>query len=96
MSHGDWKELFKAVQQNDQDLVLFYIRQGIDVNYQHPEFFTGSLFESIRLHHHGITQLLLEHGASIHEREVFSQQTPIQFAIEHNNREAIQLLEAYK
>lgn len=95
MSHGDWKELFKAVQQNDQELVLFYIHQGIDVNYQHPEFFTGPLFESIRLRHNVITELLLANGASLHEREVFSQQTPMQFAVEYDNHEAIKLLKAY-
>ena len=46
---GDWKDLFKGVQQNDLDLVNYYIKNGVDVNYQHPEYMTSPLIESIRV-----------------------------------------------
>jgi len=44
MSGGDWKAMFKAVQENDLELVRFYLRSGVDPNYQHPEFMALPLF----------------------------------------------------
>jgi hypothetical protein len=32
MSHGNWKDMFKAFEENDFELLEFYIRQGIDIN----------------------------------------------------------------
>jgi uncharacterized protein len=49
MGHGDWKDMFRGVQNNDFELVKYYIRMGIDLNYQHPEFLTSPLIETIRV-----------------------------------------------
>ena len=38
MSGGDWKAMFKGIQENNLELVKFYLKSGIDPNYQHPEF----------------------------------------------------------
>ena len=32
------KIMFKAIQENDKELVNYYLKMGIDPNYQHPEF----------------------------------------------------------
>lgn len=94
MSHGNWKDMFRAVQQNDADLLEFYIRHGVDINYQHPEYFTSALAESIRLGHHAITKLLLERGASPGLQEVYSGKTPRQIAAELRNSVALELIDA--
>jgi ankyrin repeat protein len=93
MSHGAWKDMFKAVQNNDFDLVEFYIKQGIDINYQHPEYFTTALIESIRLGFHNMTKLLLENGAQVDIKEIYSNKNAKQIAQELNNFEALELLE---
>ena len=46
MSGGDWKAMFKAVQDGDYELVSYYLRMGIDPNYQHPEFMAAALVSS--------------------------------------------------
>ena len=49
MGHGDWKDMFRGVEINDFDFVRYYISKDIDLNYQHPEFLTSALIESISL-----------------------------------------------
>lgn len=95
MSHGNWKDLFKAVEDNDYELVAFHIRQGVDINYQHPEFLTSPLIESIRKRHTPIMQLLLDNGALPGLPEVETNKSPLAIAKESNNQEAIDLLRHY-
>lgn len=96
MSHGNWKDMFKAVQQNNSELVTYYIQQGVDIEYQHPEYFTSALIESIRLGYNELTELLLQHGASTDIPEVYSGKTALDIAVELNNRKAIELIIRYK
>jgi ankyrin repeat protein len=96
MGHGgEWKAMFKSVEENDISMLELYIQQGIDINYQHPEYFTNALIESIRRQHHDITKLLLANGASPHIKEDYSNKTAFQIAKEINNTYAIKLLEEY-
>lgn len=92
MSHGDWKDMFKAVQNNDFELVHFYIKQGVDINYQHPEYFTTALIESIRLGFINITKLLLQNGADATIIEIYSNKSAKQIATELKNFKALELL----
>jgi len=64
MSHGDWKDMFLGVQNNDLELVQYYIRIGVDINYQHPEFMTSPLLEIILYFRPEMTTMLLQNGAS--------------------------------
>jgi hypothetical protein len=64
MSHGDWKDMFLGVQNNDLELVQYYIRIGVDINYQHPEFMSSPLLESILYCRPELTTMLLQTGAS--------------------------------
>lgn len=93
--HGNWKDLFKAVQVNDVELVEFYIGLGVDLNYQHPEFMTSALIESIRCRHIKIMNLLLKSGALPDEIEVESNKKPMLIAKEVGNIEAIKALNSY-
>ena len=43
MSGGDWKAMFKGIQEGDFELVKYYLNIGIDPNYQHPEFLIQEL-----------------------------------------------------
>ncbi|MCU0446333.1 MAG: zinc-binding dehydrogenase [Microscillaceae bacterium] len=95
MGHGDWKDMFKGVHENDIELVRYHIRMGVDLNYQHPEFLTSPLMESIRGNHLEIMALLLENGALPDLKEVDSNQEPSELAKRLGNIEAIKLLNQY-
>lgn len=95
MSGGDWKAMFKAIQQNDLELVKFYLKSGIDPDYQHPEFMALPINESIRYNHLEITKLLLENGASLLITEMESSATALEIAKKVKNQKAIDLLNAF-
>lgn len=92
---GDWKDMFRGVETNDFDLVKYHIRNGIDLNYQHPEFLTSALIESIQLNHLEMMDFLLQNGASPHVKEAFTNKTPMMIAKENRNKEAIEILNRY-
>lgn len=96
MSAGDWKDLLRASQEGDLGLVEYYIKMGIDPNYQHPEFLTAPLFESIRFGHLDITAFLLKNGADPNLKEGFGVDTPLSVAKSVKNKAAIQLLKQYQ
>lgn len=92
---GDWKDMFRGVETNDFDLVKYHIRNGIDLNYQHPEFLTSALIESIQRNHLEMTELLLKNGALPNLKEVFTNKTPMMIAKENRNKEAVEILNRY-
>lgn len=95
MSGGDWKAMFKGVQENDLELVRFYINSGIDVNYQHPEYLALPLSESIRYNHLEVAELLLSNGAKASIIEMESGVSPLDLASKRKNKKAVQLLERF-
>lgn len=92
MTGGNWKEMFKGVQENDRELVLYYLKKGIDPNYQHPEFLALPLAESIRYKHIEITKLLLEYGAKPLIIEVESGCSSLDLGKKMNSIEAVKLM----
>lgn len=95
MSGGDWKEMFRAIQTGDINLVEYYLKIGIDPNYQHPEFLASPLIESIRYDQLEITRLLLKHKADPTVKEIESGETPLSVARLKDNKEMIQLLNSF-
>ena len=95
MSGGNWKDMFKGVQDGDFELVSFHLRMGVDPNYQHPEFMASALVESIRFNHLNISKLLLDNGADPKVKEVLEGDTAYSVAEEKNNSQAIELLNSY-
>jgi len=91
MSGGDWKAMFGAIQDNDLELVKFYLKAGIDPNYQHPEFMALPIAESIRYKRIAITKLLLTHGADPSIKEMESGKTALELATDLNDQQAINL-----
>ena len=96
MSGGDWKAMFKAVQDGDYELVSYYLQTGIDPNYQHPEFMALPLVESIRYRHIAITKQLLEAGADPSIKEVLEGETAFSVAKEQRNEAVLEVLEQYR
>ena len=92
---GDWKEMFRGVEINDFNLVRYYIAMGVDLNYQHPEFLTSALIESINRNHLEMMAFLLENGALPDLKEAWSNKTPMSIAKELKNKEAINILNQY-
>lgn len=95
MSGGDWKTMFKAIQENDLELVSFYLRLGMDPNYQHPEVLALPLSECIRYNHLDIAQLLLENGAQTSIKETETRMTSLELALHLKNQNATDLLKRY-
>lgn len=92
---GDWKDMFLGVQKNDFELVRYHIRMGIDLNYQHPEFLTSALIESIRLQHWEMMKYLLDNGALPDVREVESYKLPLEIATLLSYEKACKILQQY-
>ena len=95
MSGGDWKAMFKGIQENDFELVKFYLKSGIDPNYQHPEYMALPLSESIRYGHIEITKLLLSNGANPKLREMESGITSLVLAQKLSKQTVIDLIMQY-
>jgi hypothetical protein len=96
LGHGEWKDVFKAVQDGDTELVGLYLKLGIQVNYQHPEYLTGFIHESIRRKNLHLLELLIASGADIHLIEAESGKSPLQLAQEFHFSEAIDKLGSIK
>lgn len=95
MSGGDWKAMFKGIQENDLELVSYYLRLGIDPNYQHPEYMALPLAESIRYNHLAITELLLKNGANPLIIEMESGITTLEIAKKMEDDQSIQLINEF-
>ncbi|MFT4755162.1 MAG: ankyrin repeat protein [Salibacteraceae bacterium] len=95
MSGGDWKAMFKGIQVNDLELVKFYLRTGIDPNYQHPEYMALPLAESIRYKNIEITEALLLNGAKPLIIEMESGVTSLETAKRTKNEKFIELLNKF-
>ena len=95
MSAGDWKAMFKAVQDGDLALVEYYLGAGIDPNYQHPEFMALPLVEAIRFKELEIAKILLENGALPNHKEDLEGETAWSVAQQRKHEKAIVLLQPY-
>ena len=95
MSGGDWKAMFKGIQDNDLELVKFYLNSGIDPNYQHPECMALPLAESIRYNHLEIAELLLKNGAKPLLKEMETGITPLEVSKKIKNQKGIDLIERF-
>jgi len=92
---GDWKDMLSAIQEGRLALVKYHIENGINPNYQHPEFLTTPLIESIVCNHIEITRYLLENGADPDLRIGLSTDSPLSVARSTKNKAMIQLIKAH-
>ena len=96
MSAGDWKDMFKGVQENDLSLVKYYLSEGIDPNYQHPEFMALPLAEAIRYDLLEMVKLLLANGADPLIKEMESGLTCLELANSMKDQSLIRVLMTVK
>lgn len=80
MSAGNWKEMFKAAEEGDLDLVEYHVEQGVDVNYVHPEILGTALVACILAKNEDVALYLLDHGADPNLVSDFEGLTPLQAA----------------
>jgi len=80
MSAGDWKELFLAACDGRIELVRYHVKNGVDVNYAHPEFLSTPLVACILARQEAVAGLLLDHGADPLLLSEFEGLTPVQAA----------------
>ena len=80
MSGGNWKELFAAAESGDLPLVQYHVRQGVDINYAHPEFLSTPLVAAILAGQSQVALYLIEAGAIPGLHSEFDGMTPIQAA----------------
>jgi len=92
MSGGDWKAMFQAIEQNDAELVKYYLKIGIDPNYQHPEFLALPLSECIRYNYIELVKLLMEFGVQSDIKEMESGLTSMELAKKLKRKEILALL----
>lgn len=89
MSAGDWKELYQAAETGNLNLVEFHVKNGTNVNYQHPEILMTVLVTAIKNGHSKIAIFLLRNGADPKLESHFDQLTPIEAAIKYKNAEVL-------
>ncbi len=80
MSGGNWKELFNAACEGDLPLVQYHVKNGVDVNYAHPEFLSTPLVACLLAGQEAIGLYLLDHGANPHLHSEFDGMVPLQAA----------------
>jgi uncharacterized protein len=60
MSAGNWKELFSATIEGNLNLVKYHVKNGTNVDYQHPEIMMTILVAAIKEGHTKIAIYLLQ------------------------------------
>ena len=92
MSGGDWKDLYKGVEEGDYSLVHFHIKNGIDLNYQHPEILMLPLVVAIKNHHTDMALLLLQNGADPLLESYYDNMNAVEAAIKYKNNIVLEKL----
>lgn len=95
MAAGDWKDMLSAVQEGDVELLKYHLERGVNPNYQHPEFLTTPLIESISLQQYEIAKYLLENGADPTLKAGFSQDSPLAVAKSTKNKALTKLIKSH-
>lgn len=89
MSGGDWKDLYKGVSEGNYDLVDFHIKNGVDINYQHPEILMTPLVTAIKSGYTEIALLLLREGADPWLVSYYDNLNSVEAALIYKNKDVI-------
>ncbi len=95
MQSGEFKAFIQSVLNEDLASVQYYLSQGIDPNFLHPEIMTTPLVEAARLSNVPITKLLLAHGANPNLDSLVGE-SALKIAQQKKNKELISLLKTKK
>jgi len=72
--------MFNAACDGDLELVKYHVKNGVDINYAHPEFLSTPLVACTLAGHQAIALYLLDSGANPHLPSEFDALTPLQAA----------------
>eukprot|EP00538_Stauroneis_constricta_P001145 CAMPEP_0119546344 /NCGR_PEP_ID=MMETSP1352-20130426/808_1 /TAXON_ID=265584 /ORGANISM="Stauroneis constricta, Strain CCMP1120" /LENGTH=298 /DNA_ID=CAMNT_0007591039 /DNA_START=165 /DNA_END=1061 /DNA_ORIENTATION=+ len=90
---SNWKDLLKATREDNAALVKTHLGDGVDVNFQHPEYLTCPIFEAIRGGHLHLVRLLVEEGnASISTAEELTDCVPLEVAVQEKQHGIVDYL----
>uniref|UniRef100_A0A7S2EJ53 Uncharacterized protein n=1 Tax=Ditylum brightwellii TaxID=49249 RepID=A0A7S2EJ53_9STRA len=89
---GEWKELLRASRDGDIKLIQYHLDQGVNPNWQHPEYFTAPIFESIRKNRTEAVEVLLEGGADPLLIEEMTDCQPLEVALQEEKHGIVDLL----
>lgn len=92
-SGGNWKDLLKAAGEGNVKLVQYHLREGVDPNFQHAEYFTCPIFEAVRKGHLDVVKILVEQGkADPNIVEELTDQTPMEAALDEGQHDIVEYL----
>ena len=77
---GDWKEMFEAACEGDLALVDYHVKEGVDINYAHPEYLSTPLVACILAKQEEVALYFLSKGANPDAHSEFDGARPIQAA----------------
>jgi len=80
MSHGDYKDFFRAACDGDLELVRHHLLGGIDVDFIHPELMSTALVAAIEAGRADVALALLDHGADPTLRSPLEGMAPLEAA----------------
>lgn len=91
-SGGNWKDFFAAATKGDVELVRFHLDNGVDADYQHPEFMTTALIEASTFGQLEVVRTLLAHGADAKLRSIMDGWTALEAASKSGHRQVVEVL----
>lgn len=80
MEHGNWKSMYEAACVGDLDLVRYYVKSGVDIDYVHPEFMSTALVSCILARHADVAIYFLDNGADPEKVSPWDELSPAQAA----------------
>eukprot|EP00565_Helicotheca_tamesis_P000596 CAMPEP_0185729818 /NCGR_PEP_ID=MMETSP1171-20130828/7421_1 /TAXON_ID=374046 /ORGANISM="Helicotheca tamensis, Strain CCMP826" /LENGTH=179 /DNA_ID=CAMNT_0028398737 /DNA_START=55 /DNA_END=591 /DNA_ORIENTATION=+ len=89
---GEWKEFLRASGDGNLAVIQHHLDQGVDPNWQHPEYFTAPIFEAIRKNQIEAVNALLEGGADPLLMEEMTDCQPLEVALQEKNHDMVDLL----
>ena len=84
-----------GIRRGDIDLVRYHIHEGVNLNYEHPEYMTTPLMEGVVRSNYNIVELLLQSGADPTIRTGWDDKSPLDVAIASKNEKIIELIKKY-
>jgi uncharacterized protein len=93
--HGDWKQLFRAVGEGQVEEMVYHLDNGVDPNFQHPEYMSSLLCEACRAGRVAAVRLLLQRGANPLLPEDYSGDLPLQIALVEHRHAVVDVLLQY-
>jgi ankyrin repeat protein len=92
LSGGNWKELYQAAVEGNLELVEYHVREGVNLNYQHPEILSTPLVAAILSGQTTVALYLLKNGADPKLESYFESLTPLAAAKKVKNKDIIEAI----